>query len=177
MSLVRKLARPMLASSFIVSGVDRLRDPDSSKHLTKLVDLAASTTPQLSVLKGQEELVGKVLAGSQVAAGVLFALGKFPRLAATQLFLTGAINSYIEYRATEVHTEDEKVARRNAALAHGSLLGAIAISAVDTEGNPSLVWRASRLSDKVASKSSQIASDVQDVAHDAQKKVSGLLAV
>lgn len=177
MSLVRKLARPLLASSFIFSGVDRLRDPDSSKHLTKLVDLAASATPQLSVLKGQEELIGKVLAGSQVVAGTLFALGKFPRLAATQLFLTGAINSYIEYRATEAHTKEEQTARRNAALANGSLLGAIAISAVDTEGSPSLAWRASKLSDKVANKSSKIASDVQDVALDAQKKVSGLLSV
>lgn len=176
MSLVRKVARPLLASSFIVSGIDRLRDPDSSKHLTKLVDLAASTSPQLKVLKGQEELVGKVLAGSQVAAGTLFALGKFPRLAAAQLFITGAINSYVEYRAAEANTKNEKTARRNVALANSSLLGAIAISAVDTDGNPSLVWRASKLSDKVAHKSSQLASEVQDVAHDAQKKVSDLLS-
>lgn len=176
MSLVRKVARPLLASSFIVSGIDRLRDPESAKHLTKLIDLAASVSPQLAVLKGREELVGKVLAGSQVAAGTIFAVGKLPRLAAAQLLITGAINSYVEYRATESTTKDQKVARRNAALTNGSLLGAIAISAVDTDGNPSLLWRASKLGDRVAHKSSQLASEVQDVAHDTQKKVSNLLS-
>ena len=128
MSLVRRFARPLLASSFIISGVDRLRDPESSKHLAKVVNLAATSAPQLSVLRGQEKLVGQALAGSQVAAGALFALGKLPRLSASVLLATGAINSYVEYRATEAKTKEEKTARRNAAVLNGSLLGAIAIS-------------------------------------------------
>lgn len=176
MSLVRRFARPLLASSFIISGVDRLRDPESSKHLAKVVNLAATSAPQLSVLRGQEKLVGQALAGSQVAAGALFALGKLPRLSASVLLATGTINSYVEYRATEAETKEEKTARRNAAVLNGSLLGAIAISAVDTDGNPSLAWRASKLGDQVAKKSHQLASDVQDAASDAQKKVEDLFA-
>ncbi|MDO4822008.1 MAG: DoxX family membrane protein [Rothia sp. (in: high G+C Gram-positive bacteria)] len=176
MSLVRRFARPLLASSFIISGVDRLRDPESSKHLAKVVNLAATSTPQLAVLRGQEKLVGQALAGSQVAAGALFALGKLPRLSSTVLLATGAINSYVEYRAAEAETKEQKTARRNAAVVNGSLLGAIAIAAVDTDGNPSLAWRASKLSDQVAKKSHQLASDVQDAASDAQKKVEDLFA-
>lgn len=79
MSLVRRFARPLLAASFIVSGIDRLRDPESTKHLAKGLEVASKTTPQLSALRGQEKLVGQVLAGSQVAAGTLFALGNLPR--------------------------------------------------------------------------------------------------
>lgn len=176
MSLVRRFARPLLASSFIVSGVDRLRDPESSRHLAKAVNLAASSTPQLAVLRGQEKLVGQVLAGSQVVAGTLFALGKLPRFSSAVLLMTGALNSYVEYRATEAETKEAKTARRNAALVNGSLLGAIAISAVDTDGSPSLAWRASKLSDQVAKKSHRLASDVHEAATDAQKKVEDLFS-
>ena len=45
-----------------------------------------------------------------------------------------------------------------------------------TDGNPSLAWRASKLGDQVAKKSHQLATDVQDAASDAQKKVEGLFA-
>lgn len=174
MSLVRRFARPLLASSFIVSGVDRLRDPESSKHLAKVVNLAATSVPQLAVLRGQEKLVGQALAGSQVLAGTLFALGKLPRISSTVLLATGSLNSYVQYRATEARTSDQKAARRNAAVINGSLLGAIAISAADTEGNPSLAWRASQLGDQVAKKSQQFAADVQDAASDATAKVEDL---
>ncbi|WP_237187945.1 DoxX family membrane protein [Rothia nasimurium] len=175
MSIVRRFARPLLASSFILSGVDRLRDPESSQHLAKVVDLAATASPQLAVLRGQEKLVGQALAGTQVAAGALFALGKLPRFSSTLLFITGTVNSYVEYRAAEADTKQKKLARRNAAVVNGSLLGAIAISAVDTDGNPSLAWRASKLGDQVSKKSSQLAADVQSVAQDAQKKVADVI--
>lgn len=174
MSLVRRFARPLLASSFIVSGVDRLRDPASAQHLARAVDLASKTAPQLSVLRGQEKLVGQLLAGSQVAAGALFALGKLPRFSSTVLLTTGAINAYVEYRATEASSKEDKSARRHNAVRNASLLGAVAITAVDTDGNPSLAWRAHKLGDRVAKKSSQFAAEVKDAGADAQKKVEDL---
>lgn len=164
MSVVRRLARPALASSFILSGVDRLKDPASAAHLEKAVSLAASTSPYLSVLKGQERLVGQALAGSQVAAGSLFALGKLPRLSSTVLLATGAVNAYLEFMATEHDSKEQKSARVNNLVKNSSLLGAIALASVDTDGNPSLAWRASKLTDKVAKKSEQISSDVMDKA-------------
>lgn len=170
MSLVRRFARPLLASSFIISGVDRLRDPESTKHLAKGLEVASKTTPQLSALRGQEKLVGQLLAGSQVAAGTLFALGRLPRFSSTVLLITGSINSYIEYRAAEAGTQEEKSARRHDALRNASLLGAISIAAVDTDGNPSLAWRATKLGDRVSKKTGQLKADVIDAAHEAQKK-------
>lgn len=165
MSLVRRLARPALASSFIFSGVDRLKDPASSAaHLEKAVSLAASTNPNLAVLRGQERLVGQALAGAQVGAGLLFALGKFPRLSSTVLLGAGAINAYVEYMATEHESKEEKTARRNNLIKNGSLLGAVAIASVDTNGNPSLAWRANKLGEKVAKKSEQLTAEVADKA-------------
>ncbi|WP_421082850.1 DoxX family membrane protein [Rothia nasimurium] len=175
MSLVRRIARPLLASSFIFSGVDRLRDSDSSHHLAKVVDLAATAAPQLSVLRGQEKLVGQALAGTQVLAGTLFALGKLPRVSSSLLLVTGAVNAYVEYRAAEADTQAQKATRRHSAMVNGSLLGAIAISAVDTDGNPSLAWRANKLGHQVAQKSSRLANDVQAAAQDATQKVTDVL--
>ncbi|MDO4897937.1 MAG: DoxX family membrane protein [Rothia sp. (in: high G+C Gram-positive bacteria)] len=176
MSLVRRFARPLLASSFIVSGVDRLRDSDSSQHLTKVIDLASKSAPQLSSLRGQEKLVGQALAGSQVVAGTLFALGKFPRFSSAVLVATGTINAYVEYAAAEANTADQKSARRNHTVRNASLLGAVAITAVDTNGSPSLSWRAQKLGDQVAKKSSQLVADAKDAGADAQKKVEDLFA-
>lgn len=167
MSLVRKFARPVLASSFVLSGVERLKSPaDANEHLAKAIDLAAKANPQLTVLRGQEKLIGQALAGAQVAAGTLFALGKLPRISSTVLLATGATNAYIEYRATEANTKDEKKTRARSALTNASLLGAIAITAADTDGNPSLAWRANKLGHDIAKKSEKIGSDIKDKSED-----------
>ncbi|MBM7051055.1 MULTISPECIES: DoxX family protein [unclassified Rothia (in: high G+C Gram-positive bacteria)] len=166
MSLVRRLARPALASSFIISGIDRLKDPASSAHLKKAVSLAASTNPSLAVLRGQERLVGQALAGAQVGAGVLFALGKLPRISSTVLLGAGALNAYIEHKAAEHDTKEQKAVRRNNLVKNGSLLGAIALASVDTDGNPSLAWRANKFGETVAKKSEKITADVAEKAED-----------
>ncbi|WP_346844517.1 DoxX family protein [uncultured Rothia sp.] len=166
MSLVRKLARPLLASSFVLSGIDRLKNAEDFSHLKKAIDVAAKSNPQLSALKGQEKLLGQGLAGAQVLAGSLFALGKLPRFSSLVLLATGATNAYVEYAATEATTAEAKKARTRSALTHGSLLGAIAITAVDTDGNPSLAWRANKFGNKVAKKSSQITSDIKEKSED-----------
>lgn len=166
MSLVRKLARPLLASSFVLSGIDRLKNSNDYSHLEKAISLASKSAPQLVVLKGKEQLLGQGLAATQVAAGSLFALGKLPRLSSVVLLATGATNAYVEYAATEANTKEDKKARTRSALTNGSLLGAIAITAVDTDGNPSLVWRANKLGNTIAKKSGQITSDLKDKSDD-----------
>ncbi len=166
MSLVRRFARPVLASSFIISGVERLRDPDSTAHIAKALELASATIPQLALVKGQERLVGQAIAAKQVFAASLFALGKFPRLSSAVLVGTGVVNAYIEFAAAKADSPEEKSARQQAALKNVSLLGALALASVDTAGNPSLAWRAGKLSQKTAKKSSQLSADVQAKAED-----------
>lgn len=166
MSLIRKFARPVLASGFILSGVDRLRDADAGENLSSVVSLASKAYPAASVLKGNERLLGQALAGTQIAAASLFALGKAPRIASTVLLATGAVNAYVEYQGAKAETKADKVARRNKALTNASLLGAVAITSVDRDGNPSLAWRASKLSDKVAKKTAEITEDVKSKTED-----------
>lgn len=176
MSLIRKFARPALATSFIVSGVERLRTPDANEHLSSLINVAAKAYPAAGALKGNERLIGQALAGTQIAAAGLFALGKAPRLASSVLLTSGAVNAYVDYKAAQAKTQEEKAARRRSALTSASLLGAVAIASVDRDGNPSLAWRASQLSDKVAQKTSDLTDDVKSKAEEVIAKTEDLLS-
>lgn len=175
MSLIRKFARPVLATSFVLSGAERLRAPEANQHLSSVLDVASKAYPAASALKGNERLVGQALAGTQIAAAALFALGKAPRLASSVLLASGAVNAYVEYKAAEAKTKDEKAARRRNALTSASLLGAVAITSVDRDGSPSMAWRASKLSDKVAKKTSELTDEVTAKAEDFVAKTEDLL--
>ncbi|MCP3425929.1 DoxX family membrane protein [Rothia sp. AR01] len=161
MTIVRKFARPLLATSFIYNGVVRFRSPEGGRYLTPALDAAAKARPELRALKGKERLIAQSIAGTQIAAGSLFALGRFPRLSSTLLLATGAINTYIDYRAAPTSTKEEKEARLGQGLKNASLVGAVALSSVDTAGNPSLAWRASKFGSDVRKKSSQLGDDLK----------------
>lgn len=163
MSLIRKIARPLLASSFIYDGVTRLRSPQGAEYLKPAVDAAAQARPELRSLKGQEKLVDQGLAAAQVVAGSLFAIGRMPRLSSTVLVVTGAVNAYVDFRSAEGPAKD---AILNDGLKNLSLVGAVALTSVDTEGNPSLAWRANKLGHEVAKKSNQITEDVKKKSED-----------
>lgn len=166
MTIVRKLARPLLAASFIYNGVNRLRTPDSTKHLKPAIDAAAKAAPQLAPLRGQERLVGQAVAATQVGAGALFALGRFPRLSSTLLLVAGSINAYVDFVNAEADTKEKKEARIADGIKNASLVGAVALTSVDTEGNPSLVWRASKLSEDVKKKSNKLGDDLKKKSDD-----------
>lgn len=166
MIIVRKLARPLLATSFIYNGVNRLRSPESAKHLKPIIDTAAKASPQLAPLRGQERLIGQSLSATQIAAGALFALGRFPRLSSTLLLVTGTIDAYVEYATAEKETKEQKNVRLAQGVKSASLIGAVALTSVDTEGNPSLAWRANKLGADVKKKSSKISDDLKKKSED-----------
>ncbi|WP_035810232.1 MULTISPECIES: DoxX family protein [Micrococcales] len=166
MTIVRKLARPLLAASFIYNGVNRLRTPESAKHLKPVIDAAAKASPQLAPLRGQERLIGQAISATQVGAGALFALGRFPRLSSTLLLVTGSIDAYVEYVTAESETKEQKNARIAQGVKSASLVGAVALTSVDTEGNPSLAWRANKLGSDVKKKSSKLSDDLKKKSED-----------
>ena len=166
MTIVRKFARPLLATSFIYNGVVRLRSPEGGRYLTPALDAAAKARPELRALKGKERLIAQGLAGTQIAAGSLFALGRFPRLSSALLLATGAVNTYIDYRAAPAGSKEEKEQRLGQGLKNASLVGAVALTAVDTAGNPSLAWRANKLGAQVRKKSSKLGEDFKKKSDD-----------
>ena len=142
MSFVRFLARPMLASTFVLAGMDKLKNADdTAAQLSPLLRRAAEALP----FQADEKVLARVIGGTQIGAGVCLALGKSARAAATILSVISALNAYVEWRSADISSQSGRDARRKQLLKNVSLTGGVLLASVDTAGKPSLAWRAEHL--------------------------------
>lgn len=151
MSLTRRVARPLLAAVFIAGGVEALRNP--KPKLPKAEGVAPTIGETIGLGDDTEQLV-QINAGAQVAGGVLLATGKLPRLAS--LVLAGSLipTTAAGHAFWEMEDGPDKQEQQTHFLKNVSLLGGLLLAAVDTDGKPSLGWRAKRAT-KAASKSAR----------------------
>ena len=171
--LVRRIARPLLASSFVYGGVQTLRNPQSrvpgaAPIVAQITEVADKQLP-VQVSKDVEQWV-KIDAAVKVGAGSLFALGKFPRLSA--LLLTGSIvpTTLAGHRFWEHEDPKERFGQLSHFLKNLGLLGGLLIAAVDTEGKPSVGYRARRAAHKAADATEKSVERAQKRANRAQRK-------
>ncbi|MFQ4147253.1 DoxX family protein [Arthrobacter sp. LAPM80] len=138
MSIVRALARPMLASSFILAGIDRLRHADATAaQLAPVLRPLSAALP----MAASEKTLARLLAGTQVGAGVLLASGKFTRPAAVVLAVTAGLTTLVEYRSADTTTKENRSHRRKQLSRNIGLIGGALLASVDTAGRPGLAWR------------------------------------
>ncbi|MGP6174897.1 DoxX family membrane protein [Corynebacterium sp. A21] len=145
--MIRKVARPMLASVYVLDGADTLLNTDAHVEGTEvLLKRVRSVLPRRYAkrLPRDPELVARAVGGSKVGAGALLALGKAPRLAASTLAILTVPTILARHAFWETQDKDEKQARRNGFITNVALLGGLAITSVDTAGKPGLKWRASK---------------------------------
>lgn len=158
--LIRRLARPMLASIFIMGGIGALKDtPNHAKGvapmLEKAIDPVRDSLPE-QVPTDTETLV-RIDAGVKIGAGALLALGKFPRLAS--LLLAGSIvpTTLASHRFWEQDDPQQRAEQQIHFLKNLGLLGGVLLAAVDTGGKPSVGYRA-RKSARIAKKTAKTAN-------------------
>lgn len=143
MALTRRLARPLLASIFVVGGLDALRHPSG-----KVPKASAVTEPlreNVPATAGLDtETLVRINGGVQIGAGVLLATGRFRRLAS--LILMGSLvpTTYAGHRFWEETDDTARAQQKMHFVKNLGLLGGLLLAAVDTEGEPSLSWRAKR---------------------------------
>ncbi|MEO5779515.1 MAG: DoxX family protein [Arthrobacter oryzae] len=158
MSFVRFLARPMLASSFVLAGMDKLKNADdTATQLSPLLRRAAESLP----FQTDEKVLARVIGGTQIGAGVFFALGKSARLAATILAVVSVLNSYVEWRSADISSVQARDARRKQLLKNVSLTGGVLLASVDTAGRPSLAWRAEHFAADAKKSAGHLAADAK----------------
>lgn len=144
MTLVRLIARPMLASSFILSGVNRLRHADqTAQQLSPVLSKVSEALP----INASEKTLARAIAGTQIGAGVLLATGKFSRFAGVVLSLTAGLTTYVEYRSEAKNPAADKSHKRTQLAKNIGLIGGALLASVDTAGRPGLAWRAEKLID------------------------------
>ena len=144
--IVRRLARPLLASVFIAAGIDALRHPsartDQAAHLLEKVPQQVPGADAAARAAKDPDLVVRANAAALLGGGLLLATGRMPRLASTVLAASIIPTTAIEHAFWEETDPARKAASRSLFLKNVGLLGGLLLAAVDTEGRPGLVWRA-----------------------------------
>jgi uncharacterized membrane protein YphA (DoxX/SURF4 family) len=144
MPVLRAVARPLLASIFVLQGYDTLRHP--GKYAAEAEPVVRPIAERVPVLSGQPEQAVRINGAVQLVAGSLLALGRFPRLsalaiAATLVPTTLAGHRFWEAPSGEDGADEVRAQQQTHFLKNLSMLGGLLIAAADTAGSPSLAWR------------------------------------
>lgn len=167
MSLIRKVARPLLGAGFIADGIDRLRNTeDAAKKLQPTLDEIGALLPQAEVVTAHPRRTAQVMGGVEIAAGLALATGRCPRLAALALVGAHKVNSYVEMRAAGLTSVEDLNAQREGLLKNLAILGGLGLAVVDRDGNPSLAWRAEHLAKQSKKKGAQFRKKTYQWAED-----------
>jgi hypothetical protein len=108
----------------------------------------------------------------QVSGGVLLAVGKYPRLAALALMGSIAPTTYAGHRFWQETDVEVRAQQKIQLLKNLGLLGGLILAVLDTEGAPSLGWKARRGVRGVASSVTAAWPALADDAHQSQSKVA-----
>ena len=145
MTLIRLVARPMLASTFVYGGIQALRNAPALAEAAKPVndevrDLAAKVAPSVPVPEDDATMV-RINAALHIVAGLGLATGRAPRLSALVLASTVVPTTI----AGHPFWQEKDKAARTQQMTHFfknlSMLGGLVIAAIDTEGKPGVAWR------------------------------------
>jgi len=141
MSIVRALARPLLAAPFVTTGIDAVLHPmNRAERARPLVDRLAP----MAGLPADPDLAVRGTGALMAGAGLLLATGRAPRLAAMVLAAVALPSTYLDHPFWEQPDAQRRRDERTIFLRNLGLVGGALLAAVDTEGRPSLAWRGRR---------------------------------
>ena len=171
--LVRRIARPLLATPFIYGGISTLRKPQdrvpgARPVVEKITETADAQLP-VELPKDVEQYV-KFNAGLQVGAGALLALGRLPRL--SSLALAGSVvpTTLAGHRFWEEQDPKVQFEKISHFVKNLGMLGGLLLAAVDTEGKPSVGYRARRAAKQASAATERELQKAQKRAAKAQKQ-------
>jgi uncharacterized membrane protein YphA (DoxX/SURF4 family) len=157
MTLLRAIPRTMLASYFVAAGIKAIRDPESlvpaaEPLVDRVVPLVKDYAPEQVSGYVPENTVTLVRINgiAQVTGGLALATGRGRRLGA--LLLAGSLipSTIAKHPFWTVQDPEARAQDRSHFLKNVSLLGGVLLAAQDTEGKPSLVWRARKGGETIA---------------------------
>ncbi|QTE30297.1 DoxX family protein [Pengzhenrongella sicca] len=145
--LLRRLARPLLASWFVTEGLDAARRPGAHVAFARpAVDgLLAKTTGIPRPSDGQLRTIIQAHGAATALAGLALATGKAPRTAALVLAVLtlpiAAASLPGGKTADAALTPELRRERRDRFVRSLAFTGAALLTGVDTEGRPGVSWR------------------------------------
>ncbi len=164
MSVVRRIARPLLASMFVVGGTDQLKHPSAKSDTARPV--VQKVAPLLG-LPDDTELLVRANGVVMVGAGTMLALGRFPRVAAGVLAASLVPTTVAAHSFWREEDPAVRAQQRVHLLKNLGLLGGLLLAAVDTEGRPGLAYRAHLAGDSVHRAARTTRREARHLAHTA----------
>jgi uncharacterized membrane protein YphA (DoxX/SURF4 family) len=156
MSLLRFVARSMLASYFVVNGLRAFRHPeafvaDAQPLADKVIPLVNSTIPDAARSYLPEDTAGLVRCNGvlQIVGGLSLATGIGRRVGAGVLAVS-MVPHVLTANPLKVKGAERSVVGSQLGK-NVALLGGVLLAAQDTEGKPGLAWRV-RMQKKLLSK-------------------------
>lgn len=168
MTVVRRLARPLLAAPFVASGADAALHPMASAETVR--PLVARVAPPLR-LPQDPELFVRANGAAMAGAGVLLALGRLRRLSALALVATSVTTIYADHAFWQEKDPDARRERRATFLREAGLLGGALLALVDTEGRPGLAWWGRHAVDRAGKTRRHAAREARRTAREAKRRL------
>lgn len=146
MAITRRLARPLLASVFVVGGAQVLRDPATAAvRARNLTSRVAPALRSRGIPVPQDPLViARATAGVQLVAAAALATGRLPRTSSLVLAATLVPSTVVAHPFWSASTPSERRSDLHQTAKNASVLGGLILAAVDTEGKPGIAWRTRR---------------------------------
>ncbi len=164
MTLLRAVARPMLASMFVAGGANALRHPEAhvpaAKPVTDTVKPVVNDAPSaISSLMPQDTAqMVRINGGVQVAAGLALATGRFPRLAAFVLAGTLVPPTVAGHPFWDERDPARKAEQMQHFLKNVSMAGGLLMATLDPEPHKKMLVNRAR--DQVVSAKDKIADQL-----------------
>lgn len=174
--LVRRLARPLLGSMFVVGGLDAARHPRAKASAAgSLVGFLKDNTSL--PLPDDPATVVRLDGVAKLIAGLALALGRAPRLAAAVLGVSLVPTTLAAHRFWEAGDDSERAQQQIQFFKNASMLGGLLLAVVDTEGKPSVAWRSRRAARGLSRNVGQAAESAAESAERVARKTRKALPV
>ena len=151
----------MVASIFVIQGYETFRRPE--RVAPRAESVVRPLAERIPAVPAKTEDAVRLNGAVQMVAGLLLALGRFPRLSALALAGTLVPTTAAGHRFWEAEEEADRAQQRIHFLKNLSMLGGLLITAADTAGNPSLAWRTRHAAKTARRESSLVARTAKAV--------------
>lgn len=138
--LVRRLARPLLGSMFILGGLDAVRHPHEKSPAAEGVVRFLREKTSVTVPDDIATVV-RLDGIAKLVAGLALSVGRAPRPAAIVLSASLVPTTLAAHSFWKIDDPDQRAMQKLQFFKNASMLGGLLLAAVDTEGKPSVAWR------------------------------------
>ena len=173
MTVSRLIARPMLASIFIVGAANALKNASlPASKAAAVTDKVVPLAKKAGIpLPEDPETLVKINAGVQIAAGLALATGRAPRLSAAVLAASLIPTTAAGHRFWESEDPAQRTQQKLHFFKNVSIVGGLVIAAGDTDGKPGVAWRTRRVAKDARREAKRLAHDARREAKLARARI------